>query len=128
MTLQDVIHEALELQGNHSYWYLATPYSKYQLGLDAAFKHACVASAKLVASGVRLYCPIAHTHPIAIYGEIDPRNHEVWLGLDGPFMKGACGLIVTTMQGWSESYGISVEIDSFNLQNKPVRYLDWPLE
>lgn len=122
--IDEVLDEVLITQGE-SYWYLASPYSKYQLGLDAAFKHACVASAQLVAKGVRLYCPIAHTHPIALYGDIDPRDHVTWLTLDAPFMQQACGLLVADMPGWDESYGIGVEIQSFETQGKPVFHIDW---
>lgn len=115
------------LEPNDGYWYLATPYSKYPLGLEMAFQHACIAAAELVNRGVRLYCPIAHTHPIAEYGEIEPRNHEIWLPLDKPLMDAARGLIVVKMPSWHESYGIKVETKTFREADKQVHYLDWPL-
>lgn len=48
--------------------YLATPYSKFEGGLEAAFRAAAEVAAKLVRQGESVYSPICHTHPIAIYG------------------------------------------------------------
>lgn len=46
--------------------YLATPYSKYPRGIEAAFVDASRLAACLVRLGISVYSPIAHTHPIAI--------------------------------------------------------------
>lgn len=111
-----------------SFWYVATPYSKYPGGLDAAFEEACRATAHLVRQGVKVYSPIAHTHPVAKYGEIDPYSHDIWLPVDRPFMDTAEGLIVVKMTGWDESYGISQEIKVFEAAGKPIKYMEWPCE
>lgn len=110
-----------------SFWYLATPYSKYPAGIDAAFQEAAKAAAKLIAQGIRVYCPIAHTHPIAIYGNLDPYDHKIWLPADKPFMKLAIGLIVVKMTSWQFSKGIAIEIDEFTQAGKLVLYMEWPL-
>jgi hypothetical protein len=52
--------------------YLATPYSKFSGGINMAFVEASIFAARLLALGVKIYSPIAHTHPLAIYGNIDP--------------------------------------------------------
>jgi hypothetical protein len=109
---------------NDSYWYLASPYSKYPGGLDEAFKEVCRAAASLIRAGVRVYSPIAHTHPIAIHGNIDPYDHGIWLPADEPFMKKASGLIVLRAESWEKSYGISVEIEEFRKAGKPIVYMD----
>ena len=44
------------------FWYLATPYSKFPGGLDAAYVEACKAQALLIKAGVPVFCPISHTH------------------------------------------------------------------
>lgn len=108
-------------------WYLATPYSKYPRGLEKAFVEACRAAALLVRHGVRVYSPIAHTHPVAIHGGIDPLDHSIWLPADKPFMDAACGLLVVRMTGWAESYGIGEEIKVFEAAGKPIRHMDWPV-
>jgi hypothetical protein len=107
-----------------SFWYLATVYSKYRLGIVHAHAEACRQAALLVRAGIPVYSPIAHTHPIAIEGDIDPFDHEIWLEADRTFMEAAKGLIVCKMQGWEESYGIGVEIESFERQGKPIYYME----
>jgi hypothetical protein len=110
-----------------SYFYMATPYSKYEQGIHVAFLHACQAAAWLVRHGVPAYSPIAHTHPIALHGEMDPLDHDIWLPADRPMMDAAGGLLIVRMPGWSRSYGIQVEADVFAAAGKPVEYLPWPL-
>lgn len=107
-----------------SFWYLATPYSKYPEGLEAAFKVACVATADLIRAGVRVYSPIAHTHPIAHYGQMDPHDHGIWLPADAPFMQAARGLIVLKAESWEISYGIKEEIKEFAAAKKPIVYME----
>ncbi len=106
------------------YWYLASPYSKYPAGIHVAFVDVCRHAAWLIRHGVRIYCPIAHTHPIATFGNIDPYDHKIWMPVDLPFMQGACGMIVDTMQLWADSYGINIEIEQFTADHKPIMYFD----
>lgn len=105
------------------FWYLATPYSLYPTGIQAAFTDACHAAASLIRAGVPVFCPIAHTHPIAMVGEIDPLDHEIWLPADRPMMDAAKGLIVCKLYGWEESRGVAFEIETFKAAGKPILYL-----
>lgn len=109
------------------FFYLATPYSRYKDGLAAAWVEACRAAAQVLKSGRAVYCPIAHTHPIADFGNIDKLDHSIWLPADEPMMRAATGLIVVKMPGWEESYGISKEIELFTSLGKPIEYMDWPV-
>jgi hypothetical protein len=102
-----------------SFYYLATPYSKYPAGIVQAHADACAQAALLVKAGIPVYSPIAHTHPIAIEGRLDPYDHELWLEADRTFMEAAKGLIVCEMEGWQESYGIECEIKYFAQAGKP---------
>jgi hypothetical protein len=106
-----------------SYWYLASPYSKYPEGINAAFEEICRQTALLIRNKIPVYSPIAHTHPVAIHGAIDPYAHDIWLPADEPLMNGAMGLIVCTMDTWRDSYGIGVEIKAFEAAGKPVVYM-----
>lgn len=110
------------LQGD-DYWYLATPYSKYPDGLEAAFEEACRVAGWLIANDVKVFSPISHTHPIALCADLDPLDHEIWLPADEPFMNGACGLIVAEMDSWQDSYGIGEEIKVFRNAKKPIIHL-----
>jgi hypothetical protein len=105
------------------FWYLATPYSKYPQGTHLAFEDACREAALLIRAGIRVYSPIAHTHPVAMFGDIDPLDHTIWLAADEPFMRAAGGLIVCKLEGWDSSYGIAVEIQHFLDAGKPIVYM-----
>jgi hypothetical protein len=106
-----------------SYYYLASPYSKYPLGIEKAWQHICEQAALLIEAGVPIYSPIAHTHPIAVYGKIDPYAHDIWLPADLPLMQQASGMIVCMMETWDKSYGISEEIKEFTKLGKPIIYM-----
>lgn len=108
------------------FWYLASPYSKYEHGIDAAWRRICGVAGNLIQAGVPVYSPIAHTHPIAIYAHMDPFKHDIWLPADEPLMRAASGLLVCMMGGWKESYGIGVEIAEFQRWKKPIYYLTHP--
>lgn len=106
-----------------TFWYLATPYSKYPSGHRNAFYAAAKQASILVRAGIPVYCPIAHTHPVAMYGGMDPFDHSIWLPADEPFMRVAHGLIVCKMSGWDVSFGIGEEIKFFAAASKPIIYM-----
>lgn len=113
-----------EIVGLAGLSYLASPYSKYHAGLGAAYSMACKAAATLMRRGHRIFCPIAHSHPIASFGGIDPLDWEFWAKQDGEMMKTCNGLIVLKMQGWEESVGVADEISAFEWQGKPIIYVE----
>lgn len=104
------------------YWYLATPYSKHPQGIEEAFRQAARVAARFAKLGMPIYCPIAHTHPIAMEGGLDPYDHSLWMPLDKPLMEGAVGLIVALLPGWASSAGIAEEIKYFAAAKKPILY------
>lgn len=104
--------------------YLATPYSQFEGGIEAAFVRACEIAALLVTTGVRVYSPIVQTHPLAMHGRLEPLDHELWLPFDEAMMDAADCLIVARMPGWDRSLGVAHEIAVFRRENKPVFHLD----
>jgi hypothetical protein len=104
--------------------YLATVYSKHKLGLEAAFIEASKLAARLLVSGIKVYSPIAHTHPLAYYGGLDLLDLSIWLPFDEAMMERADVLIVAHMEGWRESKGITHEIAFFERAEKPIFDLD----
>lgn len=104
--------------------YLATPYTKYTAGIDAAFRDAAALAAKLLMLGVRVYSPISHCHPMSQYGGIDPKDHSIWLSYQEALMAKADALLVAQLLGWRESYGVDHEVKFFSRARKPVFYLD----
>lgn len=101
-------------------WYMASPYSRYPHGLEAAYILACEEHARLIRAGVPTFCPISHTHGAAMYGRISPTDHETWMAADRPFMRVCTGLIVLEAEGWRLSRGMAEEIDTFHRAGKPV--------
>lgn len=106
-----------------SFYYLASPYSLYNGGIEAAYIEACKQTAILIRAGVPVLSPIAATHGPAIYGKINPKDHSIWLPLDRHYMEAAKGLIVCMMDGWNESLGMAYEIDYFERARKPIVYM-----
>jgi hypothetical protein len=100
--------------------YLATPYTRYPGGLDRAFEAAARLAARLMRAGHHVYSPIAHTHPLAIHGKIDPRAHAIWMPFDEAMMHAANGLVVAHMNGWRVSRGIAEEVAFFEQHRKPI--------
>ena len=107
--------------------YLATPYTKYADGHEAAFVEACKAAATLMKRGLFVFSPIAHAHPIAAYGSIDNIDNEFWQHQCAPWLDRCDALIVLMMPGWHESDGVAAEIARAQTANKPVSYISWPL-
>lgn len=102
------------------WWYLGTPYSRYESGLDAAAKDAAVQAAILIRENVDVFSPIAHSHFVAVYGGLDPLAHGLWMDLDKSFMESAYGLIVCQLPGWQESKGLKIEWEHFETRKRPI--------
>jgi hypothetical protein len=101
-------------------YYLASPYSKYYAGLHSAFVDISAIAGRLLEKGVFTYSPIAHSHPIALYGVLDPYDHDIWMPLDLKIAASCDGLIVATMKGFEESKGVAMEIQHFTEKGLPV--------
>jgi hypothetical protein len=107
------------------YWYLATPYSKWHLGLEDANTETQKLAAALLSIGVKVYSPIAHTHGIAAYVTgVDKRDHDFWLAADKPLLDAAGGLLIADLHGWQDSKGIALEIQWAKEQKKPYWLLN----
>ena len=106
------------------YLYLGTPYTLFFGGLEEAFRLACRVSAELIAAGVPTFSPIAHSHSIAVHGNLDQRDHDLWLSADAPMMHAACGLAVYKAQGWEDSRGVREEIKFFKAERRTIFMLD----
>ncbi len=107
----------------HKLVYLATPYSEDKRSIHHAFIDACTFAAGCLKEGVRVYSPIAHTHMIALAGNIDPLDHKIWLPFDEAVMEVCEALIVAELPGWTESHGVQHEIAVFEVAKKPIYYL-----
>lgn len=102
--------------------YLAGPYSRYAAGIEQSFEDISRVAAHLICRGVMLYSPISHTHPIAMYGNLNPLDHKLWLDLDEVFAAHCKALVIAEMDGWQDSDGIKKERSWF--ATRPVYYLN----
>ena len=102
------------------YWYLATPYTKYPGGLEVAYRDASIQAAMLIEAGIYVFCPIAHSHPIAVHGGLPTCDHKLWLAFDECMMSCAQGMIQCRLEGWDQSYGMDFEKRWFERLGKPV--------
>lgn len=89
--------------------YLASPYShpdplmKEQRALEAA-----KATAKLIYANVLTFSPIAHSHPMHLFG-LDG-DWKYWEKLDTWFIERCNAVVVLTIAGWDRSQGIAAEV------------------
>ena len=108
-----------------TFWYLATPYSKYPLGHESASRLSEKMAAIVMEERVPVFAPIAHSHPISKYvSTVSNTDHDFWINADAPFIEAASGLIVVTAAGWEQSKGMAEEIKRFTAAGKPVVYWD----
>jgi Domain of unknown function (DUF1937) len=101
--------------------YLATPYTKYPAGREAAFRRALEITAKLMSVKIPVWSPIAYTHQFVAEGL--PVEAVHWEFLDKAMTDACDGCLVYTMEGWDESAGVAKELEWFRAQNKPVWYI-----
>lgn len=107
-----------------SFWFLATPYSRFPDGIEAAFNLAVEARGLLLKAGVPVFSPIIHSHPVAVRCGIDPLDHSIWLPSEAPILRSAIGLIMLRAESWGISYGMNHEKKTFEAAGKPVIWMD----
>lgn len=104
--------------------YVASPYTLFPAGQDAAFQEAAMLTARLLTLGVKCFSPICHSHPIAQYGCLDALDGDFWLDADEPFMEASDACAVAMLESWEASDGIAREIEFFLKAMRPVWKLD----
>jgi hypothetical protein len=105
--------------------YLATPYSEFEGGLDAAFCAAARLAGHLTSISIKLYSPVVHCHPIAMLGGLNALDRDFWLDNQSLMLPRCDILIVGKLKGWDQSFGImKVEIPHFVAARKPIYYCD----
>lgn len=104
--------------------YLASPYSHSDKEvMERRFSEACEIAGKLMAAGLVIFCPTAHTHPIAVRCEL-PRGWYYWHKFDYEFIAASSKVVVAMMDGWIDSKGVTAEISIALQLGKVVEYLD----
>lgn len=103
--------------------YLASPYNHPDECVRALrFDLACRAAADLIRSGRIVYAPIAHCHPIILYGL--PTDWSFWERADRAFMGVCEEVVVLMLDRWETSEGVQREIQIAADMRKPVRFIE----
>lgn len=117
------LHTLDDLAKLQGFIYLGSPYAKYDAGMDEAARVVTECAGRLMARGMRIYCPIAHGHAVTRYQDL-PRTWDFWKDQDQPLIDAASSLIVLEMRGWWDSVGLKYEFESFLKAGKPIVYIE----
>lgn len=104
--------------------YLASPYSHQDHDvMEQRFDAVCRHAGRLMAEGHVIFRPIAHTHPIAVRGEL-PRGWDYWERFDREFILASRKVIVLMLDGWDRSKGVAAEIKIAEHAGIPIEYME----
>jgi len=106
--------------------YLASPYSSGGAGLlerQRRFEKVCKIAAALMRKGENIFCPIAHSHPIEIYGMTTVEGHDFWLKQDFAVLAKCTKMVVVKMATWEQSVGIARELALAKHIGIPIAYV-----
>lgn len=104
--------------------YLASPYSHpHPLMMEWRFQRVCEVAAEVMEREI-VFCPIAHSHPIAVYGKAPATNWRFWARQDLAVLALCNKLIVVTMAGWRQSKGVTAEIEAAKHLLLPIEFTD----
>ena len=104
--------------------YLASNYTKHPHGINEAYKDVSIEAARLVEAGFVVFSPIAHSHPVAVFGGLDPRNHELWMRQCRVMLPRVDCLVALKFLGWETSVGMAEEIKLMQEMGKPVFFME----
>jgi len=103
--------------------YLASPYSHPDMRVVLErFDAVCRVAAIMMSRGEFVFSPIAHTHPIAVVGDL-PKGFDYWQTYDHMMLDMCGGVAVLTIDGWKQSVGVADEIRYANSIGLPVRHI-----
>lgn len=104
--------------------YLASPYSDPDPSvMEARFEAVCREAALMMAAGEHVYSPIAHTHPIAVRGDL-PKDWTFWQDFDRAVIGRCTELRVLRLPGWDASRGVAAEVALAEGMGVAVTYVD----
>lgn len=117
------IESLAELKAN-GFWYLMSPYRKYQGGnLHRAYMDVLEISELLKHAGVKHYSPIVASHEWAFISGVSPIDNAFWLRINWPWMGASVGGLIVSLEGWEQSDGIKEEQRWFLNHKKPVKLI-----
>jgi hypothetical protein len=104
--------------------FLSSPYTKFEAGIDQAHMEVCVIAARLVEHGLCVHCPIAESHSVAYFGDLDPLDSKLWVKSHLPALMVSSCLIIAKLKGWYRSEGVRTEFDRAYQWDKPIFFIN----
>lgn len=106
--------------------YVATPYSLYPWGLSSAALDACRHTEHLVrVYQMSAWSPVVHGHQLMRLGNLEPRDHYLWMKINAPFMHACSAMVAVKMPGWQDSRGMAEEAEYFQAAGKPIVEMEY---
>jgi len=105
--------------------YLATPYSHPSAEIrEMRWRISCEVAAWAMRQGHTVFCPIAHSHPIAAYLPEDLLlSHSFWMNQDLPLLAKADTVWVYPCDAADVSRGVAREIKEAKRLGIPIRLI-----
>ncbi|MCP4566790.1 MAG: DUF1937 family protein [FCB group bacterium] len=101
--------------------YLACPYAHPDKAVMLErFRLSNVIAGRLMQIGYYVFSPISHSHPIAEDCDMDSVDHDFWLKQDAAIFVHCEIMMIATIDGWKESYGIGRELEWAKTYDMPV--------
>ena len=113
MTLED-------LKGRPGILYVAVPYDAHPHGLNSAAYDADRHAGHLIRLDFTVFSPISHSHSMARAAGLDPRDYDLWMKQNAPFMDACFAMVAVHIDGWRESIGMKMEREAFRSMGKPI--------
>lgn len=102
--------------------YLAVPYRGME---ERAFEAVTDLAARLVKSGLAVYSPITHSHPIVLADRNIHGHFDFWAEMDYSFITlWATEVVVLKLPGWERSAGVRKETEYAKMLGLPVHYVE----
>ncbi len=104
--------------------YLASPYGDPSPAVRGSrYIAASIAAAELMKRGYVVFSPIAHSHSIALAGDL-PTAWDYWEKINRKFLAVCDCVLVLRLVGWKQSTDVAAEIAIANKMEKHVIYAD----
>lgn len=113
----------LESLQKHNLIYLASPYTLYARGLQAAADDVTELAGKLVKLGLSVYSPITYGHQLTVKGGVNALDEKIWYPLNDALLHKSDCLLVARMTGHQSSKGVNREISYFEMVGKPIVFI-----
>ena len=106
--------------------YLASPYTHPDPKVrEERYVLACKKAAELMLAGKVIFCPIAHSHPIAEHMPVGKIvDGAFWKRQDEPYVAICDEMIVYMLPGWDKSSGIAHEVRVAEQRGIPITYIE----